>query len=72
MINRYLITSFILFISFLLLSIFISKSSFNEDHPLIILDKYVNFRVGRNHRISSDSKEPSIESGKIFDKGGKK
>lgn len=42
MINRYLITSFILFISFILLSIFISRTSFNEDHPLIILDKSVN------------------------------
>lgn len=42
MINRYLITSFILFISFILLSIFIAQTSFNEDHPLIILDKSVN------------------------------
>ncbi|HET9807058.1 MAG TPA: phosphatase PAP2 family protein [Nitrososphaeraceae archaeon] len=42
MINRYLITSFILFISFILLSIFISRISFNQDHPLIILDKSVN------------------------------
>lgn len=42
MINRYLITSFILFISFILLSIFISRTSFNEDHPLIIVDKSVN------------------------------
>lgn len=40
MINRYLITSLILFISFILLSIFIS--SFNEDHPLILLDKSVS------------------------------
>jgi len=40
MVNRYIIASLILFISFILLSVFIS--SFNEDHPLIILDKSVN------------------------------
>ncbi len=42
MINRYLIAFFILLISFILLSIFISQTSINEDHPLIIFDKYVN------------------------------
>jgi len=40
MVNRYIIASLILFISFILLSVFIS--SFSEDHPLIILDKSVN------------------------------
>jgi len=40
MVNRYLITSLVLLISFMLLSIFLS--SFNEDHPLIILDKSVS------------------------------
>lgn len=40
MVNRYLITSLVLSISFILLSIFLS--SFNEDHPLIILDKSVS------------------------------
>ena len=40
MVNRYLITSLVLLISFILLSIFLS--SFNEDHPLIILDKSVS------------------------------
>ena len=40
MVNRYLIASLVLFISFILLSIFLS--SFNEDHPLIILDKSVS------------------------------
>ena len=40
MVNRYLITSLVLFISFILLSIFLS--SFNEDNPLIILDKSVS------------------------------
>lgn len=46
MINRYLITSVILFISFILLSIFIS--SFNEDHLLIMLDKSVNSFISAN------------------------
>ena|SRR5687767_34975 len=46
MINRYLITSLILFISFILLSIFIS--SFNEDHPLILLDKSVSSFISAN------------------------
>jgi membrane-associated phospholipid phosphatase len=46
MINRYLITSIILFISFILLSIFIS--SFNEDHPLILLDKSVSSFISAN------------------------
>jgi membrane-associated phospholipid phosphatase len=40
MVNRYLIASLVLLISFILLSIFLS--SFNEDHPLIILDKSVS------------------------------
>ena len=40
MVNRYLITSLVLLISFILLSIFLS--SFNEDHPLIISDKSVS------------------------------
>jgi len=42
MITRYFVASFILLISFILLSVFISKTSVNEDHPLIIFDKYVN------------------------------
>jgi membrane-associated phospholipid phosphatase len=46
MINRYLITSLILFISFILLSIFIS--SFNEDHPLILLDHSVSSFISAN------------------------
>jgi membrane-associated phospholipid phosphatase len=45
MVNRYLITSLILFISFILLSIFISN--FN-DHPLIILDKSVSSFISSN------------------------
>src|SRR5687768_7467375 len=40
MVNRYLIVSLVLLISFILLSIFLS--SFNEDHPFIILDKSVS------------------------------
>jgi membrane-associated phospholipid phosphatase len=40
MVNRYLIASLVLLISFILLSLFLS--SFNEDHPLIILDKSVS------------------------------
>ncbi|HEX7256663.1 MAG TPA: phosphatase PAP2 family protein [Nitrososphaeraceae archaeon] len=40
MVNRYLIASLVLLISFILLSIFLS--SFNQDHPLIILDKSVS------------------------------
>ena len=40
MVNPYLIASLVLLISFILLSIFLS--SFNEDHPLIILDKSVS------------------------------
>ena len=40
MVNRYLIASLVLLISFILLSIFLS--SFNEDHPLIILDESVS------------------------------
>lgn len=40
MVNRYLITSLVLFISFILLSIFLSSVS--ENHPLIILDKSVS------------------------------
>jgi membrane-associated phospholipid phosphatase len=46
MINRYLVTSFILFISFLVLSI--SISIFNEDHPLIILDKSASSLISAN------------------------
>jgi len=42
MINRYLIASFILLISFILLSVFLFQTSINEDHPLTIFDKYVN------------------------------
>ena len=42
MINRYLIASFILLISFILLSVFLSQTNINEDHPLIIFDKHVN------------------------------
>jgi membrane-associated phospholipid phosphatase len=46
MINRYLVTSFILFISFLVLSI--SISIFNEDHHLIILDKSASSLISAN------------------------
>jgi membrane-associated phospholipid phosphatase len=46
MINRYLVTSFILFISFLMLAI--SISIFNEDHPLIILDKSASSLISAN------------------------
>jgi membrane-associated phospholipid phosphatase len=46
MINRYLVTSFILFISFLMLSI--SILFFNEDHPLIILDKSASSLISAN------------------------
>ena len=46
MVNRYLITSLVLFISFILLSIFLL--SFSEDHPLIILDKSVSSFISAN------------------------
>lgn len=46
MINRYLVTSFILFISFLMLAI--SILFFNEDHPLIILDKSASSLISAN------------------------
>lgn len=46
MVNRYLIASLVLLISFILLSIFLT--SFNEDHPLIILDKSVSSFISAN------------------------
>ena len=46
MVNRYLIASLVLLISFILLSIFLS--SFNEDHPLIKLDKSVSSFISVN------------------------
>jgi putative transposase len=33
----------------------------------ILLDKSVNFKIARNHKISSESKNENIESGKLFD-----
>ena len=42
MIPSYLIASSILLISFIILSIFISQTSINEDNPLIIFDKFIN------------------------------
>lgn len=42
MINIYFIAFFILFISFLLLTVFLLSINFKQDHPLIILDKSVN------------------------------
>jgi membrane-associated phospholipid phosphatase len=42
MINIYFIAFFILFISFLLLTVFLLSINFKQDHPLIILDNYVN------------------------------
>ena len=38
MINTYLLVSSILFISFLLLTLFLYSINFNQDHPLILLD----------------------------------
>jgi len=38
MINTYLLVSSILFISFLLLTLFLYSINFKQDHPLIILD----------------------------------
>ncbi|HEU5461610.1 MAG TPA: phosphatase PAP2 family protein [Nitrososphaeraceae archaeon] len=38
MINTYFIAFFIVFISFLLLTVFLLTINFNQDHPLIILD----------------------------------
>ena len=38
MINTYLLVSFILFISFLLLTLFLYSINFNQDHLLILLD----------------------------------
>src|SRR5687768_2583241 len=42
MINIYFIVFFILFISFLLLTVFLLSINFKQDHPLIILDNSVN------------------------------
>ena len=42
MINIYFIAFFILFISFLLLTVFLLSINFKQDHPLIILDNSVN------------------------------
>ena len=32
----------------------------------VLLDKHVNFRIGRNHKIVADAGEPSIGSGELF------
>jgi len=42
MINIYFIAFFILFISFLLVTVFLLSINFKQDHPLIILDNSIN------------------------------
>ena len=42
MINIYFIAFFILFISFLLLTVFLLSINFKQDHPLILVDNSVN------------------------------
>jgi membrane-associated phospholipid phosphatase len=49
MISIYFIACFILFISFLLLTVFLLSINFKEDHPLIILDNATKVLFSQNY-----------------------